>query len=83
MQWKLNKLNFKIDTMAKSVLRNNSIKKFHSQIEQVARGEPEHNLRARVGEKCASVQEQVRCLIDLATDPAVLGRTYGGWSPTL
>ena len=30
---------------------------------------------------CKSVKEQVDCLVDQATDPNILGRTYGGWAP--
>jgi DNA-dependent protein kinase catalytic subunit len=37
--------------------------------------------RAGVGRQCASVREQVDCLIDMATDPTLLGRTYQGWRP--
>lgn len=42
-------------------------------------GDSSTNLRARVGKRCDSVEEQVDCLIDHATDSNVLGRTYGGW----
>lgn len=44
-------------------------------------GDKKYNKRAKVGERCASVEEQVACLIDLATDPNILGRTWGGWEP--
>jgi len=30
---------------------------------------------------CIDVKDQVECLIDLATDPNILARTYIGWSP--
>ena len=36
-------------------------------------------LRSKVGEVCSSVEEQVDCLIDHASDPNVLGRTWVGW----
>ena len=39
------------------------------------------NLRARVGEQCKNVEEQVDCLIDHATDSNILGRTWAGWEP--
>ncbi|KAG7330004.1 hypothetical protein KOW79_006226 [Hemibagrus wyckioides] len=45
----------------------------------VVRGTEEHNIRARLGERELSVEEQVDCLIDQATDPNILGRTYIGW----
>lgn len=46
-----------------------------------ARGTKEHNIRARLAEKGLSVDEQVDCLIDQATDANLLGRTYVGWEP--
>lgn len=33
------------------------------------------------GVQCESVSEQVDCLIDMATDPNILARTYFGWDP--
>ena len=30
---------------------------------------------------CPTVQDQIACLIDMATDPNLLGRAYAGWSP--
>jgi len=50
-------------------------------LEKITKGVPEDNIRARVGEQCSSVAEQVNCLVDLATDPNILGRMYGGWAP--
>ena len=34
--------------------------------------------RARIGDCCADVEEQVACLLEQATDPNILGRTWGG-----
>jgi DNA-dependent protein kinase catalytic subunit len=31
--------------------------------------------------QCESIEEQVDCLIDHATDPNILGRTWAGWEP--
>ncbi len=50
-------------------------------LKEIVRGSREHNIRARVGARCASVKEQVDCLVDQATDPNILGRTYWGWAP--
>jgi len=50
-----------------------------SSVTAVAKGDPKHNLRAVTGKTCTSVHEQVSCLIDLATDPNVLGRMWIGW----
>nr|XP_055063378.1 DNA-dependent protein kinase catalytic subunit [Misgurnus anguillicaudatus] len=47
----------------------------------VARGEEPHNIRAKHKEADLSVEEQVDCLIDQATDPNLLGRVWAGWEP--
>jgi DNA-dependent protein kinase catalytic subunit len=40
-------------------------------------------VRANAGEVCASVEEQVECLLALATDPGVLANGWSGWRPWL
>lgn len=47
----------------------------------VARGKEQHNIRARLGDKDLSVEDQVDCLLDQATDPNILGRVWIGWEP--
>ncbi|XP_054451411.1 DNA-dependent protein kinase catalytic subunit [Pteronotus mesoamericanus] len=47
----------------------------------VARGSKDHNIRAREPESGLSEEAQVKCLIDQATDPNILGRTWQGWEP--
>ncbi|KAK2522227.1 Prkdc [Columba guinea] len=47
----------------------------------VARGNPDHNIRAKEPEDGLSEETQVRCLIDQATDPNILGRVWEGWEP--
>uniref|UniRef100_A0A8C3TYH6 DNA-dependent protein kinase catalytic subunit n=1 Tax=Catharus ustulatus TaxID=91951 RepID=A0A8C3TYH6_CATUS len=47
----------------------------------VARGNPNHDLRAKEPEDGLSEETQVRCLIDQATDPNILGRVWEGWEP--
>ncbi|KAK2527806.1 Prkdc [Columba livia] len=47
----------------------------------VARGNPDHNIRAKEPENGLSEETQVRCLIDQATDPNILGRVWEGWEP--
>lgn len=42
-------------------------------------GDQRYNQRARPYN--ATVENQVACLIDQATDPNLLGRTYHGWEP--
>ena len=41
------------------------------------------DVRARAGAVCASVEEQVECLLALATDPGVLASGWSGWRPWL
>lgn len=51
-------------------------------LEEIVRGDPSRNIRARVaGNVCVSVQEQIDCLLDQATDPNLLGRIFAGWQP--
>ncbi|XP_036194617.1 DNA-dependent protein kinase catalytic subunit [Myotis myotis] len=47
----------------------------------VARGNKDHNVRAQEPESGLSEEAQVKCLIDQATDPNILGRTWEGWEP--
>lgn len=57
-------------------------KPYMHDLEQIVRGDPDRNIRARVlGTICESVQEQIDCLIDQATDPNLLGRIWLGWQP--
>ncbi|KAG0303333.1 hypothetical protein BGZ98_006787, partial [Dissophora globulifera] len=43
---------------------------------KVALGDKQYSERARHGEICAGVQAQIECLIDMATDPDILGRAW-------
>ncbi|KAI5273209.1 Dna-Dependent Protein Kinase Catalytic Subunit [Manis pentadactyla] len=47
----------------------------------VARGSKDHNIRAQEPVSGLSEEAQVKCLIDQATDPNILGRTWIGWEP--
>ncbi|XP_023688567.2 DNA-dependent protein kinase catalytic subunit isoform X1 [Paramormyrops kingsleyae] len=47
----------------------------------VAQGQEEHNVRARERGEELSVETQVDCLLDQATDPNILGRVWNGWEP--
>ncbi|KAG0227795.1 hypothetical protein BGW42_002714 [Actinomortierella wolfii] len=61
-------------------LRNGHVNKpYLEAIVNIAKGDPEHNIRARLDPICGSVKEQVEALIDQATDPNVLGRMWVGW----
>ena len=44
----------------------------------VARGNKRLHQRALVGDTCTSVEQQVTCLLELATDCNMLGRQYEG-----
>ncbi|KAG0369575.1 hypothetical protein BGZ54_009551 [Gamsiella multidivaricata] len=48
-------------------------KPFLSALTKIALGDKQHNIRARQGKVCTSVQAQVECLIDMATDLDILG----------
>ncbi|XP_071445533.1 DNA-dependent protein kinase catalytic subunit-like [Hetaerina americana] len=50
---------------------------------EVAAGDPEHNVRARLPSIGLSCEQQVSCLIDQATDYHILGKTWQGWAPWL
>ncbi|GAB1300036.1 DNA-dependent protein kinase catalytic subunit [Apodemus speciosus] len=47
----------------------------------VARGNKDYNIRAQEPESRLSEETQVKCLVDQATDPNILGRTWEGWEP--
>eukprot|EP01012_Entosiphon_sulcatum_P003459 TRINITY_DN11099_c0_g1_i3.p1 TRINITY_DN11099_c0_g1~~TRINITY_DN11099_c0_g1_i3.p1 ORF type:complete len:4370 (-),score=577.88 TRINITY_DN11099_c0_g1_i3:12-11855(-) len=64
------------------VKQNPSAQPEISKIEEVVRGVRDINARAAVvGRFCSGAEEYVSCLIDQATDPSLLGRTYVGWAP--
>lgn len=70
-----------LDTMAESVKRNKRLLGKEDKFAELAHGDPNYNYRAAIDQKCPSIREQVKCLIDIATDPAILGRTWAGWMP--
>ncbi|KAI9025750.1 hypothetical protein CLU79DRAFT_699113, partial [Phycomyces nitens] len=58
-------------------------KYYYNGLETVVRGSPLLNTRAKTGVKCRDTKEQVQCLLDLATDPNILGRMWVGWASYL
>ncbi|CAL8293471.1 unnamed protein product [Lota lota] len=48
-------------------------------MQRVVLGTEEHNVRARLPAQGLTVEQQVACLLDQATDPNLLGRVWGGW----
>jgi DNA-dependent protein kinase catalytic subunit len=55
-------------------------KNYMAALKDIVLGDPKVNPRALVKEKCQSTTQQVECLIDQATDPNILGRSWGGWA---
>ena len=47
----------------------------------ILKGREGVNLRRSVPATCRSTAEQIDCLLDMATDPNILCRTYMGWAP--
>ncbi|KAF9135211.1 hypothetical protein BGW39_004143 [Mortierella sp. 14UC] len=56
-------------------------KEFLPMLVKTTMGDKQVSERARQGKVCSSVQAQVECLIDMATDPDILGRAWIGWMP--
>ena len=52
-------------------------------LQAIVKGDATQNFRATVAGEHLSVEEQIRCLLDQATDPNILGRTWQGWKPYL
>lgn len=69
--------------MSTEIYNGHSKKNFIDHIIKMAKGDPEHDIRAQVGDTCKDTTEQVKCLINLATDKSVLGVMWSGWSPYL
>ncbi|KAK4516378.1 uncharacterized protein ATC70_011349 [Mucor velutinosus] len=47
----------------------------------IAKGVSNIDIRADAADICKDTNEQVRCLINQATDPRILGIAYEGWAP--
>ncbi|KAG0234361.1 hypothetical protein BGX31_004586 [Mortierella sp. GBA43] len=54
-------------------------KPFLAAITKIALGDKDRTFRGKYGEICPSVQVQVECLNDMATDLDILGRAWVGW----
>jgi len=44
-------------------------------------GDRADNVRATLPSSGLTVDQQADCLVDLATDPNILGRFWAGWEP--
>lgn len=69
-----------VESVIQYLEANSSITGFTDDYVRIAKGEPHNDIRARK-EGVLSVEEQVDCLLDLATDRNVLGRMYCGYLP--
>ena len=49
--------------------------------EKLLMGDRQSDTRAKLPPSGLSVDQQVDCLLDLATDPNILGRVFTGWEP--
>jgi DNA-dependent protein kinase catalytic subunit len=65
--------------MALEIKAGHGHKKECEALLRIVQGDPNINVRAKVGAICKNVEEQVDCLIDHATDPNILGRLWVGW----
>ena len=48
---------------------------------KVLKGSEDTDIRARRPASGLSVEDQVACLLNQATDPNILGRMWQGWEP--
>jgi DNA-dependent protein kinase catalytic subunit len=48
---------------------------------QLIAGDPSHDIRAQTAANNLSISDQINVLIDHASDPNILGRTWQGWAP--
>jgi DNA-dependent protein kinase catalytic subunit len=77
---KLNLMN-PVHIVLEDIDANMHLKGAAKYIKPVVIGDKNLNVRAHIdpNERCFSIKHQVECLIDMATDPNILGRTYLGW----
>lgn len=52
-------------------------------MQAVVMGDKTHDIRAKLPSRTGGLtpEQQVACLINLATDANILGRVYAGWEP--
>ncbi|KAG8036700.1 hypothetical protein G9C98_004022 [Cotesia typhae] len=60
-----------------------SDEKYYSRYSAILKGEDgdQSSMRIRIRDSNLTPEEQVKCLLNQATDLNILGRTYAGWSP--
>ncbi len=52
---------------------------YYHDLKAVLMGDKQLDIRARLPESNLTVEQQVACLLNQATDPNILGRVYWGW----
>ena len=75
--------HFLIDILVTELTNGHANKHFYKDIVSIAKGSPGCDIRAETDDVCSDTNEQVKCLINLATDPQVLGVTWAGWQSYL
>lgn len=84
VQWALDKLagRHPAELMVEQLRSRHSTKAYWALLEASVRGVPQEDRRAGLG-AVLNPGEQVSCLLEMATDPNLLGRMYVGWQPWL
>ncbi|CAG5107248.1 Similar to PRKDC: DNA-dependent protein kinase catalytic subunit (Gallus gallus) [Cotesia congregata] len=67
----------------KELENQHSDEKYYSRYSAILKGkdDDQSSMRMRIRDGNLTPEEQVKCLLDQATDLNILGRTYAGWSP--
>lgn len=71
-----NPVQITIDELSK---RNLEEETFSLALKEIAQGTEQFNIRRRLPSEGLTVENQVKCLLDQATDYNILGRTYDGY----
>lgn len=72
-----------LDIVTTEMYNGHSKKFYYEAMTKLAKGDKNHDIRAQVGSTCKDTTEQVKCLINMATDKSVLGIMWIGWAPFL
>ena len=72
-----------VEVMLSELTAKHANKPHWQALQAIVKGTPDHNKRATFSTGCLTVEEQVESLLDQATDPNILGRTWMGWKPWL
>eukprot|EP00730_Choanoeca_flexa_P001654 TRINITY_DN10729_c0_g1_i1.p1 TRINITY_DN10729_c0_g1~~TRINITY_DN10729_c0_g1_i1.p1 ORF type:complete len:755 (+),score=205.72 TRINITY_DN10729_c0_g1_i1:477-2741(+) len=67
--------------MVRDLAKNKKIKDGLSKVKEIVLGQRDSKRRALPLSAGLPVEDQVDCLLDMATDPSILGRAWKGWEP--